>query len=124
MCSTIVLGVSNNPERYSYRALVSLRDSKYPVVGVNPRIKEIEQIPVYPTLELASEALKSVHTITMYIGEARSNLLIDDIIATKPERVIFNPGSENRKLELELKSNGIECIHACTLVLLSTGNYK
>jgi hypothetical protein len=41
----------------------------------------------------------------------------------KPKRVIFNPGTENPELELMLKQKGIEAERACTLVLLSLGQY-
>ena len=41
----------------------------------------------------------------------------------KPERVIFNPGTENDEFIQLLEENGIEAVEACTLVMLSIGNY-
>lgn len=47
----------------------------------------------------------------------------DYIKQIKPQRVIFNPGTENVKLEQELQKEEIPYIRACTLVLLSTGQF-
>jgi hypothetical protein len=37
--------------------------------------------------------------------------------------VIFNPGTESGEFEEKLKANNIEPVIACTLVMLSVGNY-
>ena len=47
----------------------------------------------------------------------------DLITDLKPRRVIFNPGTENPELYSLLKKHDIEVVIACTLVLLSTGQY-
>ena len=47
----------------------------------------------------------------------------DYIISLKPKRLIFNPGAENNELERLAKQNNIQILEACTLVLLSTGQY-
>ncbi|MCB0835104.1 MAG: CoA-binding protein, partial [Bacteroidetes bacterium] len=36
---------------------------------------------------------------------------------------IFNPGSENKELADILRDHNIEVVEACTLVMLSTGQY-
>ena len=59
----------------------------------------------------------------MYVGAKISTGLHDAILKLNPERVIFNPGTENPELESALKNNGIEIIHACTLVLLKTEQF-
>jgi uncharacterized protein len=41
----------------------------------------------------------------------------------KPKRIIFNPGTENGELMKMAKEKGIESEIACTLVLLSIGEY-
>ncbi|NLI29998.1 MAG: CoA-binding protein, partial [Nitrospiraceae bacterium] len=46
-----------------------------------------------------------------------------DILRIKPFRVIFNPGTENPAAYGPLRSAGIEPLEACTLVMLSTGQF-
>jgi hypothetical protein len=64
-----------------------------------------------------------VHTLTMYVGPARSKAMIDDIVALSPGRVILNPGTESHDLEVALANARIPHEHACTLVLLRTGQF-
>lgn len=40
-----------------------------------------------------------------------------------PKRIIFNPGTENQTFEKMAEEKGIEVLNACTLVMLSIGNY-
>ena len=47
----------------------------------------------------------------------------DYILSLHPRRIIFNPGAENPELETLAAAHGIEPVEACTLVLLSTGQY-
>ena len=47
----------------------------------------------------------------------------DYIIGLRPKRVVFNPGTENPEFYALLKENNIEFEVACTLVMLSLGNY-
>lgn len=68
--------------------------------------------------------LTNIDTVTLYIGPQNQHVYADYIRQLKPRRVIFNPGAENPTLEAELQKVGIEPIEACTLVMLSVGNYE
>jgi hypothetical protein len=53
----------------------------------------------------------------------RQKAFYSDIVNLSPERVIFNPGTENPELYAILRKAGIEVLVACTLVLLATGQF-
>jgi hypothetical protein len=57
------------------------------------------------------------------LGPQNQEVWIDSLLALKPKRVIFNPGTESEKTESTLSKLGIKCEHACTLVLLATQQY-
>jgi uncharacterized protein len=116
----IIIGASDKPDRYSHKALLLLQKHGHEVVPVNPGLVSIESIPV--TRDLA-EVAGAVDTVTMYVAPKISSDLADKLIALKPRRVIFNPGSENPALQSTLAAAGIETQDACTLVLLRTGQY-
>ena len=59
----------------------------------------------------------------MYVSPALSNGLAGELLAARPARVIFNPGTENPELEQQLAAAGVETVRACTLVLLRTGRF-
>lgn len=116
----VIVGASDNPERYSHRALLLLRKHGHDVVPVHPKLAEIEGVPVIADLSLITGP---VETVTLYVGAAISAGLTDKLVALKPRRVIFNPGAENAALAKELAKAGIECEEACTLVQLNTGQF-
>lgn len=118
--NTAILGASNKPERYSNKALHALLKHGYQALPVNPGQSEIEGHCCYPSLDAIKE---SIHTITMYVSPKHSHSLLEPIKAAKPQRVIFNPGSENPSLQKELESAGIETLNACTLVMLQLKQY-
>ena len=115
-----ILGASPKPDRYAYKAFQMLRDYGHQPVPINPAFAEILGEKCYPTI---TEAPKPIHTVTMYLGEARSNPLIDEIIANKPRRIIMNPGAENQTLAQKAEDAGIEVVEGCTLVMLRTGQF-
>jgi hypothetical protein len=64
-----------------------------------------------------------IDTVTLYLGSAAQTEYIDQILALKPRRIIFNPGTENPVLAELAAKTGVETLEACTLVLLKTGQY-
>ncbi|MBN2636264.1 MAG: CoA-binding protein [Prolixibacteraceae bacterium] len=116
---TLVIGASTNPARYSHLAIHSLRKHGHDVVALATRTGQVADV----SLQTSFPENNNVHTITMYLGAQRQEEYYKPILDLKPERVIFNPGSENQELVKLLENNGIEAIEACTLVLLSTGQF-
>ena len=115
-----ILGASPKPDRYAYKAFEMLRDYGHRPIPINPAFQEILSEKCYPTI---SEAPGPIHTVTLYLGEARSNPLVDEIIAAKPRRIIMNPGAENYALADKAEEAGIEVVEGCTLVMLRTGKF-
>lgn len=118
--TVVVLGASPKPTRYAYQAVKLLENRGYDVIPVHPKVARIDHIPVVPDLGAVQTR---VHTLTLYLGPTRSKHVISDIVSLAPERVILNPGTESRELELALVDARIPFEKACTLVLLRTGQF-
>ena len=118
--TVVVLGASDKPDRYSNKAVRMLKRYGYRVVPVHPKLPEIEGLPVVSRLE---EVREGVDTLTLYVGPLRSQALGESIVAAKPGRVVFNPGTESSELESLLDAHGIPCVKACTLIMLQTGQF-
>ena len=116
---TLILGASGNPARYSYLALHRLRNSGHPVEAIGR--KEVVVADVQVRTDKA--ALEEIDTVTLYLSPAHQREYYDYIIALHPKRIIFNPGAENDELAALATANNIYPQEACTLVLLSTGQY-
>lgn len=115
-----VLGASHKPERYSNQAVRMLKEYGHRVIPVTPGRSVIEDLPVTPDLGSVQER---VDTLTLYVGPERSAQLQESILALRPGRVILNPGTESPALEQALDQAGIPWQHACTLVMLRTGQF-
>ncbi|GAC1417584.1 MAG: CoA-binding protein [Flavisolibacter sp.] len=116
---TIVLGASLNPERYSYLAIHRLRRHHHPVVAIGKKNGQVSDIQIQK--EKVPE--QDIDTVTLYLNAKNQEPFIEYILSLHPKRIIFNPGSENDKLVELARKNNIEPVIACTLVLLSTGQY-
>jgi predicted CoA-binding protein len=115
-----ILGASPKPDRYAYKAFQMLAEYGHRPIPINPAFDEILDQKCYPRL---ADAPQPIDTVTMYLGEARSNPLIEEIIAAKPRRIIMNPGAENFALAGKAEEAGIEVVEGCTLVMLQTGQF-
>lgn len=119
MKKTLILGASTNPERYSNIAAHRLVAYGHPIVNVGLKKGEVAGVKI----ETPEVLHHDIDTITLYLGPANQIPYYDYILNTKPKRIIFNPGTENYELESLAQEHGIETENACTLVLLSIGQY-
>ncbi|PUZ27544.1 hypothetical protein GA0116948_103176 [Chitinophaga costaii] len=116
---TVVLGASPHPDRYSYLAVNRLTQHGHPVVAIGLRAGVIGDT----LITAAHPALDNVDTVTLYMNAEKQKQYYDYILSLHPKRIIFNPGTENPELVKLAQQAGIEHPYACTLVLLSTGQY-
>ncbi len=119
MGKTLVIGASPNPLRYAHKAVRRLLEYEEEVVAIGKRETEIEGVQVHT----GQPAFDDIHTIAMYIGPERQEEYLDYILSLEPKRIIFNPGTYNRKLEDLAEKAGIEVVEDCTLLMLSGGDY-
>ncbi|NMM49228.1 CoA-binding protein [Marinigracilibium pacificum] len=118
---TVIIGATPNPARFAFKAADMFASYDVPFVPVGIKKgevfgEEIQDIKEKPSVE-------EVHTVTMYIGPRHQDEWMDYIISLKPKRIIFNPGTENFEFYKKAEQAGIETIEACTLVMLSTGQF-
>lgn len=116
---TLVLGASEKPERYSNKAIRMLRRHGIAVEAIGLRAGTVEDVPFSSERKHFSD----IDTVTLYLGPDNQPGYYDYILSLKPRRIIFNPGTENPELQQLASAQGILCQEACTLVLLSTGQY-
>ncbi|MFT4023246.1 MAG: CoA-binding protein [Flavihumibacter sp.] len=116
---TLVLGASANPNRYSYLAVNKLRAAGHPVEAIGRRAVQVNDVQV----RTGTDPLRGIDTVTLYLSPENQQPYYDYILGLHPKRIIFNPGAENEELAGKARAAGICPQEACTLVLLSTGQY-
>jgi predicted CoA-binding protein len=116
---TLVIGASHKPERYSNKAMQMLKDHGHKVLALGRRSRSFDNWQI----DEGKPTYQDVDTVTLYLNYTHQQDYYDYLKSLKPRRVIFNPGTENPELEGQLEKEGIQTERACTLVLLSTGQY-
>lgn len=116
---TLVIGASENPSRYSNRAIHMLRSTGHEVVAIGASTGNVLDVEFGPE----KSPFEDIDTVTLYLNPTNQKTYYDYILSLKPKRIIFNPGTENDDLAGLAVLNGILPIEACTLVMLSTGQY-
>lgn len=116
---TLVLGASLKPERYANIAINRLVQAGHPVKAIGLKKGTVAGVAIDTELK----DYDGIHTVTLYLNPKRQAEYYEYILSLKPQRVIFNPGTENPTFYKTLAENNIENEVACTLVLLSTNQY-
>jgi uncharacterized protein len=116
---TLVLGASQNPQRYSYLALQRLAAHQQPAVAIGAKKGQVGETMI----ETEKKPFEDIDTVTLYLNPVRQKDYYDYILSLQPKRIIFNPGAENDELAELAEQKGIKVQEACTLVLLSTGQF-
>jgi len=119
MKKTLIIGASSNPERYSYLAAERLLTHGHDIELIGKRSDMIFN----KMIETEKKPFTGIDTVTLYLSAKYQLEYYDYILSLQPQRVIFNPGTENPELEILLNNNNIQTEEACTLVLLGTGQY-
>lgn len=116
---TLILGASSNPARYSYLALNRLRNAGHKVEAIGKKEETVADVQIHKD----PFPVTDIDTVTLYLNPQNQKPYYDYILSLRPKRIIFNPGTENETLEQLAQQNNIPTLHACTLVLLATGQY-
>ena len=116
---TLIIGASENAERYANKAFHSLKKHQHEVVMIGNKEGVIDGV----SIQKGTPLFNNIDTITLYLNPKNQEAYYDYILSLKPKRIIFNPGTENVELQEIAKKQGIEIQEACTLVLLSINQY-
>ncbi|WDF77720.1 CoA-binding protein [Mucilaginibacter sp. KACC 22773] len=116
---TLILGATPDTGRYANLAANRLVGRGHTIVNVGIKTGEVAGVPI----EKPETIHNDIDTVTLYVGPQNQPPLYDYILKTHPKRIIFNPGTENSELRCMANEKGIETEYACTLVLLSIGQY-
>jgi len=119
MKKTLILGASLDKQRYAFMAIGRLISMDFPVIGIGSKEGMIDSCRIHTS----QIPIDDLHTVSVYLNVRNQEEYYDYIVNLKPKRVIFNPGAENIQFETLLTQHQIHFERACTLVLLSMGQF-
>ena len=116
---TLVLGATTNVDRYAFLAANRLHNAGHAIalVGIKAGLVAQHQI------QTGKPPLANIDTVTLYVGPKNQPEWYDYVLALRPRRVIFNPGTENMAFQTLLTDHKIDAVEACTLVMLAAKTY-
>jgi predicted CoA-binding protein len=118
--TVLLIGASNNKERYSNRAMALLLENGHTVIPLNPREEEVLGVRVVSNI---GEVTEPISTASVYVRPELLKPSLGALVGLKPRRVILNPGTEDDDIKTYLEEQGVEVIEACTIVMLKTGQF-
>ncbi|RLD24833.1 MAG: CoA-binding protein [Bacteroidetes bacterium] len=121
MKKTVIVGATPNSARYAYMAAERLTEHQHEIVPVGIKKGKVFGKSILPIRE--HPVVDEVHTVTLYLGARHQPEYYDYILGLQPDRIIFNPGTENDEFMAMAEDQGIEVVEGCTLVMLSVGNF-
>ena len=101
-----VLGASNKPDRYSFKAVRMLREKGHTPYPVHPALAAVDGIPAWPSLSAIPAA---IDTVTVYLSARNQQIIAADLLNGMARRVIFNPGAENPNWPVSSDNTARKC---------------
>ncbi len=104
-----VVGISDNPERDSYRVASYLKEHGFNIVPINPKLDMWQGIRAYPDLKSISEKA-GVEIIDIFRKPDAVPEIVEESIALKPKLIWMQEGVINEEAGDNAKSNGISVV--------------
>jgi len=101
---TLVLGVSLKEARYSNKVVHKLVDDNHEVRAIGLKEGFVANV----IIGIEKKIFKNIDTVTLYLSQANQVSFYDYVLSLNPDRVIFNPGTENKEFQDILDRNGIK----------------
>jgi|SRR5690606_10202280 len=121
MKKTVIVGASTNPGRYAQIAAGMLKEYQHPIVPLGVHEGEVFEEPILDIRDKPD--IQDVDTITLYVSPKNQEGWYEYLLSLNPKRIIFNPGTENKKFLEMAKAHNIDTVTGCTLVMLRTNQY-
>jgi predicted CoA-binding protein len=113
-----VVGASAVRAKYGNKVLRCYLQHDLPVVGINPKLGEVEGVPCYPNLAAAPGPAPSVSIVA---PPAAAASIVADAIAAGVEHLWFQPGAEDEDAISTARAQGLEVISGGPCLLVALG---
>lgn len=114
----LVVGVSADRDKYSTRIYERLKQLGKQVYGVNPRPFELDDEPIYPSIDAVNEP---VDVIVYVVNPTIGLNLLDDVVASQAKILWLQPGTRSPELIAQAKAHNLQVIEDCVLVASEAG---
>ena len=110
----VVIGVSNNREKYGYKIFRDLLRAKYKVSGVNPAGGEVEGQKIFRKLADVSPKPDMVITVVQH---AVTEQIVEQCRELGINEIWMQPGSESEAAISKAREYGIKVTHSACIMI-------
>lgn len=111
--TVVVLGASNDRNKYGNKAVRAYIKQGWIVYPVNPNESEIEGLKCYKSVR---DVPRPVNRVTIYLPPKIGIGALDDLVALKAPEVFLNPGSDSPEVVEKATALDLNLIVACSIV--------
>lgn len=116
-----VVGLSNNPERASYRVSEYLQEQGYRIIPVNPSITEVLGEKAYPSLSAVPE---KVDIVDIFRRSEDVPPIADEAIAIKAKGIWMQQGITNESAAKKAESGGLKVVMDCCIMIEHRNSFQ
>ncbi len=109
-----IVGATSNTKKYGYKIFKNLRSRGYEVYPVNPRIKELEGIPCYPSL---ADIPVKVNVVDFVVLPEVTETVLKECKRLGLNRIWLQPGSESEAAIAFCHENGLKVVYGVCVML-------
>ncbi len=113
MKTVVILGASNDRNKFGNKAVRAFRQQGYTVYPVNPKETDIEGLPVFKSI---LEVPVRPEMVSVYLPPPVLLNVLPDIAAKGCDELWLNPGAESVEVLAEAERLGLNVIQACSIV--------
>lgn len=112
--SFATVGATKNAEKYGYQIFKSLKSRGYEVYPVNPRLKELEGVKCYASLD---DIPVKVDVVDFVVPPEVTEVILKDCKRLGLDRVWLQPGSESEAAIAYCHENNLKVVHDVCVML-------
>lgn len=110
-----VLGATDKRDKYGYKIFEILRKNGYDVYPVNPRIKTIEGVKVYPNI---LEIPETIDVVDFVVNPTIGERLIHQVSQKGIKNIWLQPGARSEEMDRLAEELDLNTVKDCVLAAL------
>jgi uncharacterized protein len=113
MRTVAIIGASADFTKYGNKAVRAFKQQGYQVFPVNPKVTELEGLPV---LAIISAVPVRPNLVSVYQPPPAGLKVLPEISAKGCDELWLNPGTESSEVLSEAERLGLNVVQACSIV--------
>lgn len=113
MHSVVILGASEDRNKFGNKALRAFQSRGYRVFPVHPKAAKVEGIPTYNSI---SDVPERPNMVTVYLPPKILLSVLPEIARKGCDELWLNPGADSSEVLAEARKLGLKVVQSCSIL--------